>query len=60
VNTATGEVDGKKWRLADTECPEFWDSIIADEKFKQWVRDAYQFSSAVTTLSDTGEEDEDA
>lgn len=60
VNTATGEVDGKKWRLADTECPEFWDSILADEKFKQWVRDAYQFSAAVNTLTDTGEEDEDA
>ena len=59
VNTETGEVDGKKWRAADTECDEFWDSILADESFKQWVRNNYQFSSAVTTLSDVNEEEED-
>jgi hypothetical protein len=47
VNTATGEVDSKKWRLADTECADFWDSILADEKFKEWVRSNYQFSAAV-------------
>ena len=47
VNTATGEVDSKKWRLADTECAEFWDSILGDDKFKEWIRTNYQFSSAV-------------
>jgi len=47
VNTATGEVDSKKWRLADTECAEFWDPILADEKFKEWVCSNYQFSAAV-------------
>jgi len=47
VNTATGEVESKKWRMADTESPEFWDSILSDETFKEWVRTNYQFSSAV-------------
>ena len=47
VNTATGEVEAKKWRMADTESPEFWDSILSDETFKEWVRTNYQFSSAV-------------
>ena len=47
VNLETGEVDGKKWRIADTESAEFWDSILSDDKFKQWVRDNYQFSSAI-------------
>jgi RecA/RadA recombinase len=47
VNTTTGEVDSKKWRMADTECAEFWDSILSSESFKQWVRDNYQFSSAI-------------
>ena len=47
VNTATGEVESKKWRMADTECPEFWDGILADETFKEWVRNNYQFSSAM-------------
>ena len=58
VNTATGEVEGKKWRIADTECEEFWDSILTNETFKEWVRDNYQFSSAVSTLmADAGDED---
>lgn len=49
VNTATGEVDSKKWRLADTECPEFWDDILSSDSFKEWVRNNYQFSSALTS-----------
>jgi hypothetical protein len=58
VNTATGEVEAKKWRIADTECPEFWDSILGDATFKEWIRENYQFSSAVSTLmADAGEED---
>lgn len=47
VNTTTGEVESKKWRAADTESAEFWDSILADESFKEWIRTNYQFSSAV-------------
>jgi len=47
VNTETGEVEPKKWRLADTESPEFWDSILENPTFKEWIRDNYQFSSAV-------------
>ncbi len=47
VNTSTGEVESKKWRMADTESADFWDSILADESFKEWVRANYQFSAAV-------------
>ena len=60
VNTSTGEVDSKKWRLADTECPEFWDSILGDDGFKEWIRKNYQFSSAVAgNLSSDVDEEED-
>ncbi len=60
VNTSTGEVDNKKWRLADTECPEFWDSILGDDGFKEWIRKNYQFSSAVAgNLSSDVDEEED-
>jgi hypothetical protein len=60
VNTATGEVDSKKWRIADTESAEFWDSILVDDTFKDWVRNAYQFSSAVAgNLASAVEEEED-
>lgn len=53
VNTLTGEVDSKKWRLADTECPEFWNSILENESFKEWVRKNYQFSSTLANNSTT-------
>jgi RecA/RadA recombinase len=60
VNTETGEVESKKWRLADTESPEFWDSILTSDSFKEWVRNNYQFSSAVAgNLSVDVEEAED-
>ena len=61
VNLETGEVESKKWRLADTESADFWDSILADESFKEWIRTNYQFSSAVagnltTEVEDDGHE----
>lgn len=60
VDMDTGEVDSKKWRLADTECAEFWDSILESKSFKQWVRDHYQFSSASGSLiEESNDEDED-
>jgi RecA/RadA recombinase len=60
VNTETGELESKKWRMADTECPEFWDDILSDPSFKKWVRDNYQFSSAVAgNLSVDVDNDED-
>jgi RecA/RadA recombinase len=49
VNTKTGEVESKKWRLADTDVSEFWDQILEDDSFKDWIRDNYSFGSAVTT-----------
>jgi len=59
VNTDTGEVENKRWRLADTECAEFWDGILANEGFKEWVRNNYQFSSAVAgNLTNVSEEED--
>ena len=58
VDRSTGAIDGKKWRIADTESPEFWDSILVDESFKEWIRTNYQFSSAIAgNLTETEEED---
>jgi RecA/RadA recombinase len=59
VNTTTGEVEAKKWRMADTECIEFWGSILEDDTFKEWVRNNYQFSSAVAgNLTNVSEEED--
>jgi RecA/RadA recombinase len=45
VNTETGEVEAKKWRLADTDSAEFWDPVLATESFKDWVRENYSFGA---------------
>jgi RecA/RadA recombinase len=58
VNLETGEVEAKKYRIDDTEATEFWDSILSDEKFKEWVRNKYQFSSINGTES-SNEDSED-
>jgi len=47
VNTDTGEVENKKWRLADTDSADFWDQILENKSFKDWVRENYAFGSAV-------------
>jgi len=47
VDMETGEVEAKKVRLVDTEAEEFWNSILADETFKEWIRNRYQFTSNV-------------
>jgi RecA/RadA recombinase len=40
VELDTGEV-GEKKRLADTDTPEFWEPLLNDEKFKEFVRKKY-------------------
>ena len=56
VNTKTGEVETKKWRLNDTDAAEFWDDILSDESFKDWVRENYSFGAINESVS-TEEED---
>lgn len=43
VNTTTGEIEDKKYRLADTHNIEFWQSILKDESFISWVKNRYQY-----------------
>ena len=50
VNTETGEVEDRKYRLKDTDTPEFWDRILSQDSFKEWIRDNYQFGSATASL----------
>ena len=45
VNVETGEVEEEKWKEADTSVPQFWDSILDSELFKDAVRTKYQFAS---------------
>ena len=50
VDIETGEVQDRKYRLKDTDTADFWEPILNDETFKQWVRDNYQFTSAAGSL----------
>ena len=52
VNTETGEVEGKNWRESETECEEFWDSILGNATFKDWIRKNYSFGSAVVSVEE--------
>jgi hypothetical protein len=45
VNMETGEVEAKKWKLVDTDCAEFWEPILQQKEFKEWIADRYQVSS---------------
>jgi hypothetical protein len=40
VDLDTGEV-GEKKRLADTDTREFWEPLLNDERFKEFVRKKY-------------------
>jgi RecA/RadA recombinase len=55
VNTDTGEVEDKKYRLKDTDASEFWDPVLKQDSFRKWVRDNYQF----TSITEAQEESDD-
>jgi RecA/RadA recombinase len=59
VNTETGEVEDKKYRIADTETKEFWEPILADETFKEWIAKTYQQNTgSIFKDQETESEDE--
>lgn len=45
VNTETGEMEEKKYRLKETNTKLFWDPILNSEKFKDAVYNRYAISS---------------
>jgi hypothetical protein len=63
VDMDTGEVGDKK-RLSDTDNADFWEPILASEKFKQYVRKKYAIAygsiMGETVVSEKMEESEDA
>jgi len=45
VNSTTGEVEAKKWKMVDTNCKEFWMPVLSDKAFQIWVKNNYQISA---------------
>jgi len=44
VNTETGEIEDKKYRLKDTDSKEFWMSIVTSKSFNEFVSKKYQIA----------------
>lgn len=53
VDSSTGVVEDKKWRLADTDCKDFWLPVISGQAFQQWVKNNYQVSSGQLMSDDS-------
>lgn len=45
VDPDTGEIIGNKVRAADTNNREFWESILANKKFEQWVESTFSVAN---------------
>lgn len=45
VDETTGEVESKKWRLADTDSGEFWLPVLKNKAFQQYVQDTYKVTN---------------
>lgn len=58
VNKATGEVEEKKWRAKDTNCSEFWISVLSDPTFNEWVEHRFKIANS-DIMSDEDEDDTD-
>jgi RecA/RadA recombinase len=58
VDQETGEVLDKK-RFADTQTEEFWKDILADERFKEFVRKKYEITYSSILGEDAALEEED-
>jgi RecA/RadA recombinase len=45
VNTLTGEIEEKKYRIKDTDSKEFWLPVLTDKTFQDWVQTNYQIAN---------------
>jgi RecA/RadA recombinase len=56
VDGETGEVEDKKFRMADTNTSEFWGKILKQKTFRAWVKDTYQVANG-SIMSDSSFDD---
>ena len=47
-----GELETKKWRAKDTECAEFWDTLLKDKRFNAWIESRYKLAGKMPSDSD--------
>jgi RecA/RadA recombinase len=64
VDTTTGEVEDKKFRVKDTDAGDFWNKILKDQTFLDWIKKNYSYgANSIYSSYDqeealVGEEDE--
>lgn len=46
VDLETGEVEPKKWRVADTDASDFWLPVLKSKKFNEWIENTYKVTTA--------------
>ena len=51
VNMDTGEMETKKWREKDTHTTEFWDSILGESKFSDFIQEKYKLGHSYTPVN---------
>ena len=52
VNTTTGEVEEKKFRIKDTDSKEFWLPVLGDPTFQDWIKQNYQIANGAIMSDD--------
>jgi RecA/RadA recombinase len=57
VNTETGEVEDKKYRIKDTDTKDFWLPIISSTSFQEWIKKNYQVSNGAIISDESIEEE---
>jgi RecA/RadA recombinase len=57
VDMDTGEMEEKKWREKDTHTTEFWDSILGESKFSDFIQEKYKLGHSYTPDLLTSEEE---
>ena len=55
VDTETGVIEEKKYRIKDTDTKEFWIPILKDKSFQQFIEDKYRVASGNIMSTDIDE-----
>jgi len=55
VDSETGEIEAKKFREKDTNTKDFWDQVLKDVKFNQYIKNTYAVSHGNILQEEEGE-----
>lgn len=47
-----GVIEPKKWRAKETDCAEFWNTLLVDKRFNEWIEGRYKLGGKNMTDED--------